>query len=86
MDYVWKDFDKIRNTSSLITKCFNSLVERYINFWQDRINNDESCCPNRLQSNKLLKPDYTKEPYIYFIGDCDIKTNLAKCSVATIPC
>ena len=31
MDYVWKDPDKIVN-SSLITKCFNSLVERYINF------------------------------------------------------
>ena len=42
LDYVWKDPDKIDN-SSLITKCFNSLVERYINFWQDCINNDESC-------------------------------------------
>ena len=40
MDYVWKDLEKIGNTSSLITKCFNSLVERYINFWQDRINGD----------------------------------------------
>ena len=64
LDYVWKEPDKIDN-SSLITECFNSLVERYINFWQDRINNDESCCPKRLQSNgsnklrtyKLLKSD-----------------------------
>ena len=86
MDYAWKDLDKTGHTSSLITKCFNSLVERYIDFWQDRINNDESCCPNRLQSNKLLKPDYIKEPYIYFIRDRDINTNLAKCNVATIPC
>ena len=39
LDYVWKDSDKIEN-SNLITKCFNSLVERYINFWQDRISND----------------------------------------------
>ena len=39
LDYVWKDPDKIEN-SNLITKCFNSLVERYINFWQDRISND----------------------------------------------
>ena len=31
---LWKDPDKIEN-SNLITKCFNSLVERYINFWQD---------------------------------------------------
>ena len=50
LDYVWKDTDKIDN-SSLITKCFNSLVERYIKFWQDRIDNYESCCPNRLQTN-----------------------------------
>ena len=62
LDYVWKDPNKIVN-SSLITKCFNSLVERHINFWQDRISNDESCCPNRLQSAnklrtyKLLKSD-----------------------------
>ena len=37
LDHVWKDPDKIEN-SSLITKCFNSLAERYINSWQDRIN------------------------------------------------
>ena len=85
LDYVWKDPDKIEN-SNLITKCFNSLVERYINFWQDRISNDESCCPNRLQSNgdnklrtyKLLKSDYKMEPYLYFIGDREIRRNLAK--------
>ena len=72
LDYVWKDPEKTEN-SNLITKCFNSLVERYINFWQDRINNDESCCPNRLQSNggnklrtfNLLKSDYGALPILY---------------------
>ena len=85
MDYVRKDPDKIKN-SSLITKCFNSLIERYINFWQDRINNDESCCPNGLQSSsgnklrtyKLLKSDYKMEPYLYFIEDLEVRRNLAK--------
>ena len=85
LDYVWEDPDKIEN-SSLITKCFNSLVERYINFWQDRINKDESCCPNRLKSNggnklrtyELLQSDYKMEPYLYFIGDGEIRRNLAE--------
>ena len=85
LDYVWKDPDKIEN-SNLITKCFNSLVERYINFWQDLISNDESCYPNRLQSNgsnklmtyKLLKSDHKMEPYLYFIRDREIERNLAK--------
>ena len=71
LGYVWKDPDKIDN-SSLITKCFNSLDERYINFWQDPIDDDESCCPNRLQPSggdklrtyKLLKSDYKMEPYL----------------------
>ena len=85
LDYVWKDPDKIVN-SNLITKCFNSLVERYINFWQDRNSNDESCCPKRLQPSggnklrtyKLLKSDYKMELYLYFIRDHEIRRNLAK--------
>ena len=91
LDYVWNDPDKIDKieNSSLITKCFNSLIERYINFWQDCINNNESCCPDRLQSNgghKLrtynlgLKFDYKMESYQYFIGDREIRRNLAKLS------
>ena len=85
LEYVWKDPDKIEN-SILITKCFNLLIGRYINFWQDCIKNYESCCPNRFQSNggnklrtyKLLKSDYKMEPYLYFIRDSEMRRNLAK--------
>ena len=93
LDNVWKDPDKIES-SKLITKCFNSLVERYINFWQDRISNDESCCPNRLQSNggnklrtyKLLKSDYKMEPTYTLLETVKSGETLQNYGVAIIPC
>ena len=63
MDYVFEDPDKIEN-SSLITKCFNSLIERTL--------------ISGMIVLIMLKSDYKMEPYLCFIGDREIRRNLAK--------
>ena len=92
LEYVWQDPTKVEN-GTLVTKCFNYLSKRYVNFWHNRINNDESCCPskkpthggNKLSTYRLIKKDYRMETYLYHISDRDIRRNLTKLRCSNHP-
>ena len=85
LNYVWEDPTKIKH-GALITKCFNHLVKRYLNFWHNCVNNDVSCCPskkqtqggNKLRTYRLIKNDYKMETYLYHIGDRVVRRDLTK--------